>query len=54
MDGIFIRKKTNIWTVAYQVPLSMGFPWQEYWSELSYPPRGDRPNPGMESSSPAL
>ena len=23
------------WTVAYQAPPSMGFPRQEYWSELS-------------------
>ena len=26
------------WTVAYQVPLSMGFCRQEYWSGLSFPP----------------
>ena len=25
------------WTVAYQAPLSMGFPWQEYWSRLPLP-----------------
>ena len=25
------------WTVAYQVPLSMGFSRQEYWSELPFP-----------------
>ena len=25
------------WTVAYQVPLSMGFSRQEYWSALSFP-----------------
>ena len=24
------------WTVACQVPLSMGFPRQEYWSELPF------------------
>ena len=24
------------WTIAYQVPLSMGFPRQEYWSGLSF------------------
>ena len=24
------------WTVAYQVPPSMGFSWQEYWSGLSF------------------
>ena len=26
------------WTVAHQASLSMGFPRQEYWSGLSYPP----------------
>ena len=28
------------WTVALQSPLSMGFPRQEYWSGLSFFPRG--------------
>ena len=34
------------WTIAHQAPLSMGFPWQEYWSELPFPSPGDLPNPG--------
>ena len=42
------------WTVALQVPLSMGFPRQEYWSGLPFPSSGDLPNPGIESRSPAL
>ena len=25
------------WTVTCQAPLSMGFSWQEYWSELPFP-----------------
>ena len=25
------------WTVAHQAPLSMGFPKQDYWSELPFP-----------------
>ena len=37
-----------------QVPLSMGFPRQEYWSELSFPPPEDLPDPGIESTSLAL
>ena len=41
----------NLWTVAYQAPLSMGFSRQEYWSGLSGPPPGDRPNPGIELTS---
>ena len=39
------------WAVAHQVPLSMGFPRQEYWSGLPFPPPGDLPNPGIESTS---
>ena len=32
------------WTVAHQAPLSMGFPRQEYWSGLPFPPPGDLPD----------
>ena len=39
-------------TVAHQAPLSMGFPRQEYWSGLPFPPPGDLPNPRMEPTSP--
>ena len=42
------------WTVAYQVPLSMGFPRWEYWSGLPFPPPGDLPNPGIKLEAPAL
>ena len=35
-------------TVACQVPLSMGFPRQEYWSGLPFPSPGDLPDPGIE------
>ena len=42
------------WTVASQVPLSMGFSRQEYWNGLLFPSLGDLPNPGIESGSPAL
>ena len=37
------------WTVAHQASLSMGFPRQEYWSELPFPSPGDLPNPGIKS-----
>ena len=40
------------WTVTHQAPLSTGFPRQEYWSGLPFPPPGDLPNPGIESTSP--
>ena len=36
------------WTVAHQVPLSLGFSRQEYWSGLPFPPPGDIPDPGIE------
>ena len=39
------------WTVAHQAPLSMGFPRQEYWSGLPFPPPGDLPKPGTEPPS---
>ena len=41
------------WTVALQAPLSMGFPRQEYWSRLPFPP-GDLPDPGAEPVPPTL
>ena len=31
-----------------QLPLSMGFPRQEYWSRLPFPPPGYLPNPGIK------
>ena len=40
------------WTVALQGPLSMGFPRQEYWSGLPFPPPGDLADPGIEPASP--
>ena len=39
------------WTVAHQVPLSMEFPRQEYWSRLPFPTSGDLPDPGIEDAS---
>ena len=41
------------WTVARQAPLSMGFPRQEYWSELPFHSPGDLPDPGIKPASPA-
>ena len=45
------------WTVACQVPLSMGFSRQEYWSGLPCTLPGDQPKPGIKPEtlmSPAL
>ena len=41
------------WTAAHQASLSMGFPRQEYWRRLPFPPPGRLPDSGMELSSPA-
>ena len=38
-------------TVAHQAPLSTGFPRQEYWSGLPFPPPGDLSNPGIKPTS---
>ena len=42
------------WTVACQDPLSTGFPRQESWSGLLFPPPEDIPNAGIEPKSPPL
>ena len=53
------KVKTNsfvtLWTIACQVPMSMGFPKQEeYWSRLPFPSPGDLPDAGIEPRFPAL
>ena len=47
-----VSNSVTPWTVACQVPLSMGFPRQEYWSVLPFPIPGDLPDPGVEPASP--
>ena len=39
---------------AYQAPLSMGFPRQEYWSGLLSPSPGDLPDPEIKLESPVF
>ena len=41
-------------TVAHQAPLSMIFPRQESWSELSFPFPKDLPDPGIKPTPPTL
>ena len=43
---------TTPWNVDHQVPLSMEFPKQEYWSGLPFPSPGDLPDPGIEPVPP--
>ena len=48
MACIIISDSVTTWTVAHQVPLSMGCPTQEYWSEWPVSPPGDLPYEGWE------
>ena len=49
-----VSNSVTSWTVSRQVPLSVGFPRQEYWSGFPCPPPGNLPNPGIEPGSPVL
>ena len=42
-----IQLFATLWTIARQVPLSMEFPRQEYWSGLPFPSPGNLPNSGI-------
>ena len=46
-----VRLFVTPWTVACQVPLSMEFSRQEYWSGLPFPTPGHLPDPGIELTS---
>ena len=46
-----VRLFETLWTVAHQVPLSMGSCRQEYWSGLLFTSPGDLPDPGIEPAS---
>ena len=43
-----VRLFAMLWTVACQIPLSMGLSRQEYWSGLPCPPPGDLPHPEIK------
>ena len=47
-----VRLFATLWTVAHQAPLLIGFPRQEYWSELPLPTPGDLSDPESESEFP--
>ena len=47
-----VSDSANLWTVACQAPLSMGFFKQQYWSGLPCSSLGDLPNPGIKPASP--
>ena len=50
----FVQLFATTWTVAHQIPLSMGFPRQEYWSVLPFPSPGYLPDSGTELKFPPL
>ena len=52
-----LRRVQQFWVpmdCTHQVPLSMGFPRQEYWSGLLHSSPGDLPDPELEPTTPAL
>ena len=49
-----VRLFVTLWTVTYQVTLTIGFSRQECWSGLPFPSPGYLPDPGIEPRSPAL
>ena len=52
LDNIYGRILRTI--LAHQVPKSMGFSRQEYWSGLPYTTLGDVSDPGIEPASPVV
>ena len=40
-----------LWTIAHQVPLTMGLSQQEYWSGVPFPPPGDLPSSRIKPAS---
>ena len=49
-----VRLFATPWTAAHQVPLSMEFSRQEYWSGLPFPPPGDLLTQGLNLHLPSL
>ena len=51
LSHVRVQPFAALLTAAHQVPLSVGFSRQEFWSRLPCPPPGNLPDPGMEPSS---
>ena len=47
-----VRLFAILWVAACQGALSRGFSRQEFWNRLPFPPLGDLPNPGIETTFP--
>ena len=57
LSRLVLSNSAALWTVAHQVPLSVGLFRQEYWSGMPFPPPGDLSNSEIKSMcsvSPAL
>ena len=57
MCCVYSLSPVRLFAEAHQAPLSLGFPRQEYWNRLPFPPPGDPLNPGIEPpplATPAL
>ena len=57
VSHLVVSDSEILWTVAHQVPLSMGFSRQEYWSALPCSPPADLSDPRIKPTplmSPAL
>ena len=52
--SVIVQFFAALWTVACQVPLSMKFSRQYYWSGLPFPTPGDLPDLGIKLKYPAL
>ena len=46
-----VRLFATLWTVSYQVLLSIGLSRQKYWSGFPCPPPRDLPDPGVKPKS---
>ena len=51
---LVISNSATPWTIAHQAPLFIGYPRQEYWSELPFPSPWDFPDPEIKPTCPAL
>ena len=46
-----MSNSASSWTATLQVPLSIGFSRQKYWSGLPFSPPGNLPDPGARPGS---
>ena len=49
-----VSNSATPWTIAGQIPLSVEFSRQEYWSGLPFPSPEDLPDPGIKPTSSGL